>query len=184
MEAAAVGGLLYVTHPAMCLTFVTPRTVARQAPLSTGLSRQDSWSGWPFPPPGDHVCSELFTMTRLSWVALHSVAHHFTEFCKPLHQDKAVTHEGRSEDRDRKRWSKRRKQANRKCLPSRAFLLCESSVLRLFELFGLCPGPCWLLPLACASHFSLLTAEFRLQEQGHCLFSAPAPISRRACGFW
>ena len=43
---------------------------------------------------------------------------------------------------------------------------------------------CWLLPLSCASHFSLLTAEFRLQEQGHCLFSASAPVSRRACGFW
>ena len=30
-----------------------PRTVARQAPLSTGLSRQEYWSGFPFLPPGD-----------------------------------------------------------------------------------------------------------------------------------
>ena len=31
----------------------TPATVARQAPLSMGFSRQESWSGLPFPPPGD-----------------------------------------------------------------------------------------------------------------------------------
>ena len=28
-------------------------TVARQAPLSTGFSRQEYWSGLPCPPPGD-----------------------------------------------------------------------------------------------------------------------------------
>ena len=33
--------------------FVTPRTVACQAPLSMGFSRQESWSGLPCPPPGD-----------------------------------------------------------------------------------------------------------------------------------
>ena len=32
---------------------VTPRTVARQAPLSMGFPRQEYWSGLPFPPPGD-----------------------------------------------------------------------------------------------------------------------------------
>ena len=31
----------------------TPQTVAHQAPLSMGLSRQESWSGLPCPPPGD-----------------------------------------------------------------------------------------------------------------------------------
>ena len=31
----------------------TPWTVARQAPLSMGFSRQESWSGLPFPSPGD-----------------------------------------------------------------------------------------------------------------------------------
>ena len=30
---------------------VTPWTVARQAPLSTGFSRQEHWSGVPCPPP-------------------------------------------------------------------------------------------------------------------------------------
>ena len=33
--------------------FATPGTVARQAPLSTGFSRQEHWSGRPCPPPGD-----------------------------------------------------------------------------------------------------------------------------------
>ena len=33
--------------------FETPWTVACQAPLSTGFTRQKSWSGLPFPPPGD-----------------------------------------------------------------------------------------------------------------------------------
>ena len=33
--------------------FVTPWTVAHQAPLSMGFSRQEYWSGLPFPPPGD-----------------------------------------------------------------------------------------------------------------------------------
>ena len=33
--------------------FVTPWTIARQAPLSVGSSRQEYWSGLPCPPPGD-----------------------------------------------------------------------------------------------------------------------------------
>ena len=33
--------------------FVTPWTVAYQAPPSMGFSRQDYWSGLPFPSPGD-----------------------------------------------------------------------------------------------------------------------------------
>ena len=33
--------------------FVTPWTVAHQAPLSMGFSRQEYWSGLLFLPPGD-----------------------------------------------------------------------------------------------------------------------------------
>ena len=33
--------------------FATPRTVAYQAPLSMGFSRQEYCSGFPFPSPGD-----------------------------------------------------------------------------------------------------------------------------------
>ena len=32
---------------------LTPWTVAHQAPLSMEFSRQEYWSGLPFPPPGD-----------------------------------------------------------------------------------------------------------------------------------
>ena len=33
--------------------FETPWTIAHQAPLSMGFSRQDYWNGLPFPSPGD-----------------------------------------------------------------------------------------------------------------------------------
>ena len=33
--------------------FVTPWTTAHRAPLSTGFSSQEYWSGLPCPPPGD-----------------------------------------------------------------------------------------------------------------------------------
>ena len=36
-----------------CRLYATPWTVARQAPLSMGFSRQEYWSGLPFPSLGD-----------------------------------------------------------------------------------------------------------------------------------
>ena len=36
------------------LTLVTPLTVACQAPLSMGFSRQEYWNGLPFPSPGEN----------------------------------------------------------------------------------------------------------------------------------
>ena len=36
-----------------CLDFVTPQTVAHQAPLSMGFSGQEHWSGLSCPPPGN-----------------------------------------------------------------------------------------------------------------------------------
>ena len=36
-----------------CPALETPWTVARQAPLSMGFSRQEYWSGLPFHSPGD-----------------------------------------------------------------------------------------------------------------------------------
>ena len=56
---------------------VTPWTVARQAPLSMGFSRQEYWSGLPFPIPGflpdpgnkpvsSALAGKLFT-TMLPW---------------------------------------------------------------------------------------------------------------------
>ena len=43
------------------------------------FSRQAYWSSLPFPSLVDHVLSELSTMTRPSWVALHGMAHSFIE---------------------------------------------------------------------------------------------------------
>ena len=37
----------------LCPTLATPWLVACQAPLSMGFSRQEYWSGLPFPSPGD-----------------------------------------------------------------------------------------------------------------------------------
>ena len=54
--------------------------------LLTGFSRQEYRSGLSFPSPVDHVLSELSTMTHLSWVALHGMAHSFIEL------EKAVFH--------------------------------------------------------------------------------------------
>ena len=54
--------------------------------LFMGFSRQECWSGLPFPSPVDHILSELCTMTHSSWVALHGMANSFIEL------DKAVVH--------------------------------------------------------------------------------------------
>ena len=50
--------------------------------LFMGFSRQECWSGLPFPSPVDHDLSELSTMTHPSWVALHSMVHSFIELGK------------------------------------------------------------------------------------------------------
>ena len=47
--------------------------------LFTGFSRQEWWSGLPFPSPVGHIFSELSTVSCLSWVALHNRVHSFTE---------------------------------------------------------------------------------------------------------
>ena len=52
--------------------------------LIMGFSRQEFWSGLPFPSSADHVLSELSTMTCPSWVALHSMAHSFIELEKTI----------------------------------------------------------------------------------------------------
>ena len=41
------------THDQLCSTLLTPWTVACQAPLSMEFSRQECWSGLPFPIPED-----------------------------------------------------------------------------------------------------------------------------------
>ena len=54
--------------------------------LFMGFTRQEYWSGLLFRSSVDHILSELSTMTRPSWLALHSMAHSFIEL------DKAMVH--------------------------------------------------------------------------------------------
>ena len=50
---AVISVLCYTQSLSLVRLFVTPWTVARQAPLSMGFPRQEYWSGLPFPPPED-----------------------------------------------------------------------------------------------------------------------------------
>ena len=50
------------------------------------FSRQEYWSGLPFPSLVYHILSELSTMTHPAWVALQGMAHSFIEW------DNAVVH--------------------------------------------------------------------------------------------
>ena len=43
---------MYAKSLQLCPTTYDPWAVDRQAPLSMGFSRQEYWSGLPFPPPG------------------------------------------------------------------------------------------------------------------------------------
>ena len=54
--------------------------------LFMGFSRQEYWSGLPFPSPVDIILSELSAMTRPSWVALHGMVPSFIVL------DKGVVH--------------------------------------------------------------------------------------------
>ena len=68
--------------------FATLWTVARQAPLSMGFSRQEDWSGSPRSPPGDlpdpgiksvsltpPVLAGGFFTTSATWEAQHKATH-------------------------------------------------------------------------------------------------------------
>ena len=48
--------------------FVTPWMVAHQAPLSMRFSRQEYWSGLPFPSPGDLSDPGMEPRSPASWV--------------------------------------------------------------------------------------------------------------------
>ena len=54
--------------------------------LFMGFWRQECLHGLPFPSPVDHILSERSTLSRLSWMAQHGLAHSFIEL------DKAVIH--------------------------------------------------------------------------------------------
>ena len=74
-----------ISHFCYVQLFVTLWIVDHQAPLSTGLSRQEYWSGWPFTSPGDLLdpavepaslvsptLADVFFTTSASWEAAFS----------------------------------------------------------------------------------------------------------------
>ena len=80
--------ILWAAAQQASLFFTTSQSLLKlMSILLMGFSRQ-CWSGLPFPPPVDHVWSELSTMTHPSWVALPGTAHSFTELGKPFYYDK------------------------------------------------------------------------------------------------
>ena len=96
-------GLLVITLHSSPATYWTPSDLEGSSStvisfclfiLFMGFSSQEYWSGLSFPPPVDHIFSGLFTMTCLSWVALHSTVHNFIELHKPLQHNKAMIQEG------------------------------------------------------------------------------------------
>ena len=52
----------------LCPTLWTPWTIAHQCPLSIVFSRQEYWSGLPFPTPGDPPDPDIKTMSLESSV--------------------------------------------------------------------------------------------------------------------
>ena len=61
---------LYLLHPLVltksCPTLCKPVDCSPPAPLSTGFSWQEHWSGFPFPPPGDQPEPGIKPMSLVS----------------------------------------------------------------------------------------------------------------------
>ena len=62
----------------MCLLFMTQWTVACQAPLSMGFSRQEYWSGLPYPLPGDLPYSRIKLHFEFDQTGVHIAGRFFT----------------------------------------------------------------------------------------------------------
>ena len=86
---------ILLSHFSRVRLCVTPKTAAHQAPPSLGFSRQEHWSGLPFPSPRDLpnpgikltslVSNELaggFLTTRATWEAFY--------ISKPIHHLKVI----------------------------------------------------------------------------------------------
>ena len=63
----SVSALLLFSQLVVSDSFSIPWTIAHQAPLSMGFSRQEYWSGLPFPSPVDQtwvscIADRLFTV--------------------------------------------------------------------------------------------------------------------------
>ena len=69
--------------------FETPWTIAGQASLSMELSRQEYWSGLPFPPPEDLSTQELnlHLLCLLHWQADSLQMSHLRKLCSNKSHD-------------------------------------------------------------------------------------------------
>ena len=85
-----LSGVISLLIPSSILGTYRPGEFLFQCPIilpshtAHGVSRREYWSGLPFPSPAYHVLSELSTMTRPAWVALHHMAHSFIELDKAV----------------------------------------------------------------------------------------------------
>ena len=66
-----------VCQSVMSRLFATPRTAAHQAPLSVEFSRQEYWSGLPFPSPGDLPSSGFKPRSPALQAILYCLSHLF-----------------------------------------------------------------------------------------------------------
>ena len=70
--------LLLLSHFSCVRLCATPQMAAHQAPPFLGFSRQEHWSGLPFPSPGTQHSDSIFLyISKLSpWLSLVVICHH------------------------------------------------------------------------------------------------------------
>ena len=67
-----LSSLFLLSHLVLSDSFVTPWTVAHQAPLPMGFPRQESWGGLPFPSPGIFPTQGLNPyLLHCRWILYH-----------------------------------------------------------------------------------------------------------------
>ena len=108
--------------------FVTPWTVAHQAPLSMGFSRQEYWSGLPCPPAGDLPDSgiEPATLKSPTLAGGFFTTSTIWEACEGKKQESRwgpKSYRCRCSKRDR--WEKDGVICWKKCVVRRHFLMLE-----------------------------------------------------------
>ena len=77
-------------------------TIAGQAPLSMGFSRQEYWSGLPFPSPGDHPNPEISPGCSLGGLILKLKLQYFGLLMRRADSFEKTLMLGKIEDRRRR----------------------------------------------------------------------------------
>ena len=100
--------------------FVTPWTVAHQAPLSMGFSRQEYWSGLRCPPPGIFLTqgsnSSLLSLLYWQWVLYHWEVQGCRDFASDCVSNHTVDHISGHISYQRTHWKKKKMLALRKII--------------------------------------------------------------------